>query len=241
MLTRRLQVLYDFVTPGHVAADIGTDHGYLIAELVATGRCPRGYACDVNPQPLEKARTWVEKQGLSHRIQLICCDGLAAVPVEQVEDVILAGMGGELIARILTDCPAVKRPGLGLVLQPMTKAPELRRWLARQGFAVVREAAVEENDFCYCVMRAEYTGEAHTLTELEARTGLISGLCDPQALAYLRRQRDQVRTVVEQTARSPRAAEEHRRQQALLEELEALLARQTVRAEAEAEKEDAGE
>ena len=51
MLTRRLAALYNFVAPGRVVADVGTDHGYLIAELVESGRCPRGYACDINPQP----------------------------------------------------------------------------------------------------------------------------------------------------------------------------------------------
>lgn len=223
MLTRRLWLIYDFVAAGKVVADIGTDHGYLIGELVGSGKCPCGYASDIHPKPLEKAREWIEKRGLSGRIQLLCCDGLEGVPMEQVEEVVIAGMGGELIARILSQCPQVKSGKVGLVLQPMTRAPQLRSWLYENGFALTREEAVEEKGFCYSVMRAEYTGLCRRLTEGEARMGLLPFVGGEAAGKYLRRQRDVLAGILEQTARSGRMAEETRRYRQLLEELDRAL------------------
>lgn len=223
MLTHRLATLYDFVTPGRVVVDVGTDHGYLIAELIESGRCPRGYACDINPQPLEKARNWIQKKGLSDRITLLCCDGLRQVPMEQVQEVVIAGMGGELISHILSACPAIKQKDVGLVLQPMSRAALLRRWLGENGFSLLKETALQENGFYYSVMRACYTGRRVFLSEAQARTGLLAGQTEPEAQAYLLRQRDILAHIAEQTARSPRMAEQNQRFQKDLAELEALL------------------
>lgn len=223
MLTRRLAALYNFVAPGRVVADVGTDHGYLIAELVESGRCPRGYACDINPQPLEKARSWIRKKGLSDRITLLCCDGLCQVPMDQVQEVVIAGMGGELISHILSACPALKREEVGLVLQPMSRAALLRRWLGENGFSLLKETALQENGFYYSVMRACYTGRRVSLSEAQARTGLLAGQTEPEAQAYLLRQREILARIAEQTARSPRMAEQSRHYQRDLAELEALL------------------
>ena len=137
-LSKRLAAIAQMVRPGRITADIGTDHGHLIVWLAATGRIPRGFACDVNPKPLEKAVRAAREAGV---VQLVDCrlsDGLAALAGEPVEDIVIAGMGGELIARILEESPFSSREKKGqrYLLQPMTKPDLLRQWLGEQGYGL---------------------------------------------------------------------------------------------------------
>ena len=73
-LDARLAAAYDFVRPGHAAADIGCDHGKLSAALAGSGRCPLVLACDLRPGPLEKAilRRWLARRGFALRAETLC-------------------------------------------------------------------------------------------------------------------------------------------------------------------------
>ncbi|MBQ9938574.1 MAG: SAM-dependent methyltransferase, partial [Oscillospiraceae bacterium] len=101
-LDERLETAASFVRNGSVVADIGTDHGYLICSLAERGTIPRGYACDINEQPLAKAAETVEETGLGDKISLVLCDGLRGLDPNCADDIIIAGMGGELICSILS-------------------------------------------------------------------------------------------------------------------------------------------
>ena len=133
-LDPRLALIYQMVPPCRRAADVGTDHGYLICALVESGRAESGIAADIAPLPLDKARREAESRGLSHRVRLVLGDGLAGVGPGEADAVIIAGMGGETIAHILESWPHAKDPGITWLLQPMTKAERLRDWLWDQGF-----------------------------------------------------------------------------------------------------------
>ncbi|ADU20702.1 tRNA (adenine(22)-N(1))-methyltransferase [Ruminococcus albus] len=146
---------------GRVIADIGTDHGYLPCYMAAEGLCDKAYACDVAEKPLESAAAHISQNGLEDKVTPILSCGLEKVPAEGLTDIVIAGMGGELIARILEDCRWLKtaEPALNLVLQPMTKWDTLRRWLYENGFEVRGEKPCTSGRFVYSVMQAVYTGE----------------------------------------------------------------------------------
>lgn len=132
-------------------ADVGTDHGLLPVYLVGTGVCEKAYASDINPKPLESARRAVCSYGLSEKISVVLSDGLKNLPLNELTDVVCAGMGGELIVKILSE---VSLPdGIDLVLQPMTKAGFLRKWLYDHDYSVDKEIAVSDGRFVYTVMR----------------------------------------------------------------------------------------
>jgi tRNA (adenine22-N1)-methyltransferase len=140
------------------AADIGTDHGYLACYLVETGICQRAVAADINPLPLKSAERTVRQCALSDKITLVLSDGLDSVSPDGITDIICAGMGGELIIRILSRHEWIKK--CTLVLQPMTKADELRRWLYDGGFFVEEERACRDGKFVYTIMRVSYNPSA---------------------------------------------------------------------------------
>ena len=112
----RLSLCADYVREGSRLADIGTDHGYLPIALCQSGKIPSALACDINPLPLRSAEENIARFGLSKKIQTRLSDGLKEVSPDEADDVVIAGMGGELIRDILTAAPWVKDGEKHLVL-----------------------------------------------------------------------------------------------------------------------------
>jgi dinuclear metal center YbgI/SA1388 family protein len=187
MLDNRLKMCADMVGGDGIVCDVGTDHAYLAAELVLSGKCHKVIASDLREGPLEAAARTVEKHGLSDKIELILSDGLKDVPLDGVSDIVIAGMGGETIVEILEGCERDFR-NINLVLQPMTKADVLRMWLVENGFVISREAAVEDGDKVYIVMSVPYRDEpCGKLSEYMAVRGFVDA-DDPAGKKYLANQ-----------------------------------------------------
>lgn len=174
VLSRRLLAVAGYVS-GKVAADIGTDHGYLPIYLVGGGKCERAYACDAADGPLAAAKRNIEAYGLTDRIRTVKTDGMKAVE-GKAETYIIAGMGGELIARIIAQSPFIRGGAYRLVLQPMTRAAYLRRFLFGAGFAVPRETVVAEDGRYYVVMLAVFDGVCRRRSAFEERCGAYEAL-----------------------------------------------------------------
>ena len=170
-LDHRLATVPPFVRPGAVVADVGTDHAYLPIVLVGSGRATRAIASDIHRGPIERAAQHVAEYGLSDRIDTVLTDGLEGIRPYAPTDIIIFGMGGELIARILSDAPWVKDTGIRLILQPMTHAECVRTYLAEQGFALVDEVLSRESGKIYQTIVAEYTGEPYVIDEVTAELG----------------------------------------------------------------------
>ncbi len=163
-LDKRLSTVASMVRRGSRVADIGTDHAYLPVYLVQAGICSGGIAADIRSGPLDAARRTVTEAGLTDVIALRLGDGLAPVAADEADDIVIAGMGGETIVEILSAADWVKDTRLQLVLQPMTRAEELRRWLLTSGFTITEERLVRDGHRLYPVMAAAYTA-AETETD----------------------------------------------------------------------------
>ena len=172
-LDARLTAAFDYVRPGRVAADIGCDHGKLSAALAGSGRCPLVLACDLRPDPLQKARVTCAPYG--ERVQFRLGSGLQVLTPGEAEDIIIAGMGAETIIEILEAAPWVFDGRYNLVLVPATKHSVLRRWLARRGFALAGETLCQAAGRWYAVMNARYTGTCREPDGLECLCGLTNG------------------------------------------------------------------
>lgn len=155
----RLALCARLVREGAAVADIGTDHGYLPIWLIQAGKISRAVAGDVNPGPLETARRNARRAGVEGRLRLALGDGLEKVGPEDADDVVIAGMGGELILRIVSGAGWLRDPEKRLVLQPMSAVDKLRVGLWRLGFQVLEEFAVEDSGKAYSAFSARYAGE----------------------------------------------------------------------------------
>lgn len=171
--TGRLSLCADMVREGSRLADIGTDHGYLPIALCISGRIPCALACDINPLPLRSARDNIEKYDLPDRIQTRLSDGLKEVRADEVDDVVIAGMGGELIRDILSAAPWIRDGEKHLVLQPMTHHEDLVKWLYERGFEIEAQKAAFDEGKYYTVISAHFSGEKMACDRYTAVVGKL--------------------------------------------------------------------
>lgn len=151
-LSHRLETIASFVRRGSKIADIGTDHGYVPIRLVEEGTAVSALAMDVRKGPLERACAHVREHGLTDRIELRLSDGLAALRPGEADCVIIAGMGGELVIRILEEGKELWDSVGQWVLSPQSYIDEVRRYLLNNGFSIEREVMVEEDGKYYTIM-----------------------------------------------------------------------------------------
>lgn len=169
-LQPRLQLLSDMVPAGARLADIGTDHGYLPVWLLQQGRISFAIASDINPDPLDHARQSAQEYGVGG-MDFRLCGGLDGIKPDEVDWIVIAGMGGETIIQILASAPWTKDGEHTLLLQPMTKTELLRGWLAEHGYRFVRERLVWDKDILYPVMEVT-GGEQPKLTAVQCKIGV---------------------------------------------------------------------
>lgn len=170
-LQPRLQLLANLVPHGTRLVDIGTDHGYLPVHLIQQKKIPSAIASDVGYEPLQHAKRTAEEYDVNG-IDFRLCDGLRGVRADEVDTIVIAGMGGEMIIHILSAAMWSNDPGrYTLLLQPMTKVGVLRRWLSENGYRFVEEHLVRDKDFIYPVMVLT-GGQQAKLSEIEAEYGV---------------------------------------------------------------------
>ena len=181
-LDARLSAVASLIRDGVTLYDIGSDHAYLPVSLLLEGKIPFAYICDVACGPLSKAEETVKAYGVGEKCRLCLSDGMKSVDVIPPCDISIAGMGGELIASIIDACPDVRDPEIRLVLQPMTRGEELRRYLSENGFEILHENTVFEGKY-YTVISCRYTGNKYGLSPSELLLGR-SGVRNENAAFY---------------------------------------------------------
>lgn len=153
-LSPRLLAIADCVKEASVLADIGTDHAYIPIYLACENRISHAIAMDIKRGPLLRAQKNIEKFGLIDRIETRLSDGMQALKYGEADTIVIAGMGGTLIADILTAAPDYKNAEVRFVLQPMTAIYELRKYLASSGYRITDERLARENEKIYTIIEA---------------------------------------------------------------------------------------
>ncbi|WP_216697384.1 tRNA (adenine(22)-N(1))-methyltransferase [Anaerostipes faecalis] len=160
-LSNRLKTIASFVTEGYCAADIGTDHGYIPIYLTQTGCCPKAFAMDINEEPLNRAKQHITETNTADKIVCILSDGLNQLPQKEVDSIIITGMGGDLVVRILEQdldkLDSVKE----LILSPQSHLEKVRHFLHDHNFRILEEEMLCEDGKYYMIMRAVHGHEEY--------------------------------------------------------------------------------
>ncbi|MCR4744754.1 MAG: tRNA (adenine(22)-N(1))-methyltransferase TrmK [Lachnospiraceae bacterium] len=174
-LSKRLERIISFVDKGAKIADVGCDHGFVPIELIERNIASEACALDVNSDPLSKAKSNAERAGLSEKISFYLSNGLEKLPAGKADTVIIAGMGGILMARILDQGPKDVMDGLKtFILAPQSEYEHFRHYLADKGFEIKDEALIEEDGKNYPIIKAELTGKSYSYeNEIYYRYGKI--------------------------------------------------------------------
>lgn len=192
-LQPRLQLLLTLIPQGARLVDVGTDHGYLPVALLQQGRIQSAIATDIGEEPLQHARRTAAEYEITN-LDFRLCDGLQGVSPDEVDTIVIAGMGGETIISILTASPWT-RAGKILLLQPMTKVELLRSWLAENGYAFRQERLVWDKGILYPISIVS-GGETRPLTAIEQYAGVAMD-DDPLYADYLTSQMSRLQKAIE--------------------------------------------
>lgn len=199
-LSLRLETIAALVPKGARACDIGTDHGYLAIELIKRGIAKSVIATDIGEKPLLNAKKNISESGITD-ISLRLCDGLSGISDGEVDTVIIAGMGGEVIAGILNSgADIAKNSGITIILQPTTSPEYLRKFLYENGYEIISEIPVFENRKSYSVMKISYTSKVHMPEIGYCFTGKVKADSE-EGLIYIKKQQKRCETCVQALAK----------------------------------------
>lgn len=220
ILSPRLMAIAKRIRPCGTLADIGTDHAYLPAWLCLRGICRHAIASDVREGPLQRAQNTLRRWRLEEKIELRQGSGLSTLRPNEADAIVIAGMGGELIAALLdADREAAQNTGQ-LLLQPMTALPKLRVYLQQNGFATQFETLVREEEKCYHVLEVKKT--TAVLPPLSAVEQVIGPylLAHPPAefVPYVKGRLKKIATAVQglEKSKAPDAKEKQEKYRSLL-------------------------
>ena len=153
-LSMRLRMNASLVTPGNRLADVGTDHGYIPIALVEEGVIPSALAMDVNEGPLMRAEEHIRLSGLASYIETRLSDGLEKLGCGEADSVLVAGMGGPLMIRILSEGKRQLAGVRELIVQPQSEIGLVRHFLEESGWNIDAEDMVREDGKYYTAIHA---------------------------------------------------------------------------------------
>ena len=186
-LDNRLFLCAENVRPGKLVADVGTDHAYIPIWLALNGLTPHVLATDVREGPLLNAKKNIVKFNVENKVNTRLSDGLDSINHDEVDDIVIAGMGGELIVKIISRAGWLKDNSKHLVLQPMAAEPELREFLAREGFKINLEQAVVSYGKVYTVMSVLFDNTLNDFDKIYPYIGKLKENLTPEAYMYVKR------------------------------------------------------
>ena len=176
LLSKRLEQVGKFVPQNARLADIGSDHAYLPVALMLQHQITYAIAGEVVKGPYQSAKRQVQKNGLSHQIDVRLADGLEAITLaDTIEAITIAGMGGTLIRSILENGKQKNRLSHQerLILQPNIGERSLREWLMQNRYEIIDETILEENQKIYEIIVAQPVKEVMFYTQQELLFGPI--------------------------------------------------------------------
>src|SRR5690625_1476783 len=94
----RLKEISKHIPKASFFADIGSDHAYLPSYVCLNDNEATAIAGEVNKRPYNKAKEVVNRFQLNNRIDVRLGDGLSVLESAKPDTLVIAGMGGKLIA-----------------------------------------------------------------------------------------------------------------------------------------------
>lgn len=184
-LSKRLRAIVNFCDKNKIIADIGTDHGFVPNFLYEEDINRKIIATDISLNSLNKAIEFTELRGNKGKIEHIVCNGLEKIP--PVDQIIIAGMGGILISKILDRDFEKARQAEKLILQPMQQVDYLRKFLYDKGFKILDEKIVFEDNKFFHIIVANYMAIKEEYRDIDLKVSkLLRNRKDKDLIEFLK-------------------------------------------------------
>ena len=176
----RIQEILEWVN-GNCIADIGCDHAYVVCNAILNKQSKKGYACDVAQGPLDNAKKTIEENHLSDFVSCRLLDGIQGLN-EDVDQIIICGMGGKLIIDILSKGNLY--PGLRLLLSSHKDDFALREYLRDHNIHIVREKMIYDHGHYYPILDCVVKDHIQDISTSQLHFGMNMKM-DSTYLSYL--------------------------------------------------------
>ncbi len=156
----RLLMAASFIDNGDIVCDVGCDHGKLSLYLIKEEKAKKIFATDINKLPLQKAIELFKINNLSDKAEFYLTDGLTDIKnTKDISHIVIAGLGGNTMADVISAADFIKNQKTKLVLLPAQNAVKIREYLYKNGFKIIKEETVSENNKFYSCILSEYSKE----------------------------------------------------------------------------------
>ena len=203
-LSKRLETVASMVTKGNRAADVGCDHGFVPIFLVESGISPLAVAADVRPGPLSRAKEHIKEHRLEEKIQTRLSDGLANIKPGEADSLIMSGIGGILMMRLLQDEEHTAKSFKELILSPQSELFDVRRYLVSNGYLIEYEHMLCDEGKYYFIFHVIIKKDEREWSDEEYRYG--KDICKDDMktfLAYLEKEERQYEQILEKMKQAP--------------------------------------
>ncbi|MBQ3370356.1 MAG: SAM-dependent methyltransferase [Mogibacterium sp.] len=215
-LSKRIYALADVIKEGDSVADIGTDHGYVPMILMKQGKSPHVIMSDISEGSLSKAKETFAICHLEEKVSetdFRIGDGLQTIGSGEVDELIIAGLGGHTIKSILADDEAKSKSFSRIVLQPRKHSGTLRYYLYTHGWNIESELLAEEGKFACEIITAVPSSDSHReapYPEDDIRWKYPEELAEADPELALKRIRWKISSLEEQAENLSQSGEDHK-------------------------------
>ena len=192
MKNKRIKAIVDQIE-GNTIADIGTDHGYIPIFAIKMLNLQKAIACDIEAMPLFNAKKNIEQNGLSHLIETRLGNGLAPLKKGEVDSIIIAGLGGDVMQNILIKNADITSYSTQLILSPHTKIETIRRTVHSLNFNIKSELIIKDEKY-YHILNCIKSTSIKKYTEAEYYIG--KPLYNDTFLKYLLTQKNKLQSIL---------------------------------------------
>jgi tRNA (adenine22-N1)-methyltransferase len=151
-LSKRLNAIASFVRKDAKIADIGCDHALLDIYLVTNNPNITSIAVDVKDGALKQAKKNTSKYNIKDAIELRLGDGLDVVGANEIDTIVISGLGCPKIIEILSKNVNKLSNVTDLIIQSNTDYYHLRKVICKLGYYINNEVLVKENDIIYVII-----------------------------------------------------------------------------------------
>ncbi len=202
-LSKRLKIIASFLPQGAFFADIGSDHAYLPCYVCLRDKDARAIAGEVNEGPYKNACETVATFDLASQIEVRLGDGLEVLENDPIKQIVIAGMGGSLITKILNDDKSGLKQVKRIIAQPNIGEKNVRKWFLENNFTIISETIVEENEHLYEILVADKGADDFAYIDQELEKQLFFGplLLKEKSSAFLKKwglQQKKLQQIIEQ-------------------------------------------
>ncbi len=146
-LDKRMSAILSEIPTGKNLADIGADHGYIGITYAQNNLNNIVVGSDISEKSIQKAKLTAKKLGLNNYFTIVG-NGLVPIQNYDIDVILISGMGGEEIIKIINN----KKIYPYYILSPQKNADKVRVYLSEKNLKPIKDYKVKQGDKFYDIM-----------------------------------------------------------------------------------------